>query len=601
MESSIFTADMGMVVGLVAVTIFFFLTEWIRVDVVAMLVMVTLPLLGIIDGSQAFAGLSSNAVISIIAVIIMGRGLDHTGVVSKLVKPLMRLAGKSRNRIILLIASTVAVISSFMQNVGAAALFLPAIRRLSRNAEIPVSQLLMPIGFAAILGGTVTLVGSSPLIMLNDLIAPYDLPPFNLFSVTPIGIALVAVGIAYFSITGSALLPKAPRTTAVDMHHEDPMIYYPELGQLHELRAPANSDSNGLTVLDLCETYKLHVVALGFNDGVDVMIPPDRSIRLRHNTVIAVYGKEERVREFARKYNFTISPKVEFFAETLSDDNAGVVEALIPPHSKFIGMTFSDIRFRHNHLMAPLTHTRENHTAYCCFWDTIAHAGDSLLMHGTWESFKSMRPTRDMLFVQSLDHEVLHPELAWRAIGAFMLATILVIFSDLALSVCLMTGALGMILSRVLTIDEAYRGIDWRTVFLLGGLIPLGVAMQSTGTAQWAAHNFMQLVGSPPPAVFLFIVGLVSTLFSLVVSNVGAAVLLIPLVIDMAVQTGVDPRLAAFVVAVASSNSFVLPTHQVNALYMGPGGYKSLDFLKAGAPLTVLFLVVLTTMVSLFY
>jgi di/tricarboxylate transporter len=231
----------------------------------------------------------------------------------------------------------------------------------------------------------------------------------------------------------------------------------------------------------------------------------------------------------------------------------------------------------------------------------VMESGDVILMHGKWESFQRMRPKRDLLFAQSLNHEVLQTQKAKAAIACFGLATALVIFTSLPISVCLMTGALGMILTNVLHIDEAYHGIDWRTVFMLSGLIPLGLAMQKTQAAPWLAHQLLSFLGTPAPAVFVLLVGLMTTLMTLVISNVGATVLLVPLVVDMAGDIGVDPRMAALVVGLAASNAFLLPTHQVNALYMGPGGYSSFDFLKAGAPLSILYLMVLTTVLVLFY
>lgn len=598
MEQAVFTVEMGIVLGLVGITVVLFLTEWLRVDVVAMLIMVVLPLLGLVEGREAFAGLASNAVISIIAVIIMGRGLDHTGVVSQIMKPLMRLAGTSRPRIFVLVASTVAIISSFMQNVGAAALFLPAIRRMSRASGIAMPQLLMPIGFAAILGGTVTLVGSSPLIMLNDLIEPYGLAPYNLFSVVPVGLALVLTGIAYFLLGGTKLLPGGDVGDGESA--ENPLVYYPSLGGPYELVAPYEMDGK-VRVLDLIEQCGVQVVGVALSSGRDVLLPPDRSMRIQPGAVLAVYCSEDALRCLMNDHGFSVRSRLKFFAERLSNDRAGVVEALVPPHSRFVGMTVADVRFRHNHLMAPLAVTRGSETKLSGFWDMVLRPGDSILMFGPWESFKSLRPTRELLFAQSLDHDVLHPELAWRAVASFGVATALVLMTDLALSVCLMTGAVGMIVSRVLTVDEAYRGVDWRTVFLLGGLIPLGLAMQSSGAAPWIAGVVLGVVGTPPPVLFIFLVGALSTVFTLVVSNVGAVVLLVPLAVDMAVQVGADPRMTALVVALAASNSFVLPTHQVNALYMGPGHYSSRDFVRAGVPLTVLFLVVLTAMTALFY
>ncbi|MBW2145202.1 MAG: SLC13 family permease, partial [Deltaproteobacteria bacterium] len=183
------TPEMILVMVMIAIAIFLFIVEWIRVDVVAILMMVTLPLLHLVTPKEAFIGLSSNAVVSIIAVIIIGAGLDKTGLINRLVGPIIRMAGRSQSRVVIAISLTVAGISSFMQNIGAAALFLPAIQRVSKSLSIPISRLLMPIGFSAILGGTVTLVGCSPLILLNDLLVPFGLKPFNLFDVTPIGLA----------------------------------------------------------------------------------------------------------------------------------------------------------------------------------------------------------------------------------------------------------------------------------------------------------------------------------------------------------------------------------------------------------------------------
>ena len=596
-----FTLQIAVVLAVVLVTIVLFITEWLRVDVVAILVMVALPILGLIDGRETFQGLSSTAVVSIIAVIIMGRGLDHTGVISRGVKPLLRIAGASRRRIIIMMSGSVAVISSIMQNVGAAALFLPAIQRMSRETNTPISQLLMPIGFSAILGGTITLVGSSPLIMLNDLLRPMGIAPFNLFSVTPVGVAIVLTGILYFIILGKFVLPretsKETKTTLVEI---DPLTYYPELSRLFELESKPGAGP-GPKVLDLCDEFNIHAVALSLDGGRHKILPPDRDLHIAPGSVFAVYGSEEHVEQAAQAYSFTVKRELDVFAEDLSRDFSGVVEAIISPHSAFVGKTLIEVRFRHNHLMAPLAILHQGQIQYQRLGPRILEPGDVILMHGKWESFQRMRPKRDLLFAQPLHHEILLTHKAWTAIACFGLATALVALTTLPLSVCLMAGALGMILTKVLTIDEVYHGIDWRTVFLLSGLIPLGLAMQKTQAAQWLAYHLLNLIGSPSPTIFILIVGLLTTALTLVVSNVGATVLLVPLVVDMAVSIGVDPRLSALVVGLAASNAFLLPTHQVNALYMGPGGYTSFDYLKAGAPLSILYLIVLTAVIMLVY
>ncbi|MCB2190530.1 MAG: SLC13 family permease [Deltaproteobacteria bacterium] len=591
---------MILVFAVIVAVVFLFIVEWVRVDVVAILAMIALPALGLIDGRTAFAGFGSTAVVSIIAVIILGRGLDHTGVIAMGVRPLLRLAGCSRWRIVALLSLTIAIVSSFMQNIGAAALFLPALRRISRESGLPLSQLLMPVGAAAILGGTITLVGSSPLIMLNDLLAPDGLEPFGLFSVTPVGLALVGAGILFFIITGPLLLPGDRQSAGTCELPNDPSLYYKQLGELYELTFPQGGNK-AFKVYELCDNYLVHTVALASLDGSTKLIPPDRDSTVEPGSVIAVYGPREKVDQAAARFGFQVSEQLNVFAQDLDSEMAGIAEAVVPPHSIFVGKTLREIRFRHNYLVAPLALYREENDFYTQLGGHELKVGDAVLMHGAWRNFKRFRQTRDLIFSQSMDREILHPQKAGMAIACFALATGLVIFSNLSLPVCLMAGAIGMVLTGVLSIDEAYQGVDWRTVFLLAGLIPLGLATQETGAAAWAAGQLMEWLHQPPTLVVLLILAIMSTLFTLVVSNVGAVVLLVPLVINLAEDLGVDPRLAALVVGLAASNSFILPTHQVNALYMGPGGYRSLDFIKTGVPLSIIFVLVLTTMVYFFY
>ncbi len=595
------TTDMLLVFAVIAAVIFLFVTEWLRVDMVAILTMISLPMLGLVDGRTAFAGFSSTAVISIIAVIILGRGLDHTGVIGQVMRPLVLLAGNSRWRIVALLSLTIGFLASVMHAIGAAVLFLPTLRRISRQTGLPLPQLLMPMGAAAILGGTLSLVGSSPLIMLNDLLAPFNLAPFNLFSVTPVGLALVAVGICYFVLLGGWLLPRDKSDDARSAHRSvDTLKYYSRLGVLFELTLPADA-RRAPKVDEICDAYLVHVVALKTQDERVKVLPPDRDATVSPGSVVAVYGIAEQVAQAAQAYGFTVSRELHTFARELSSALSGVAEAVVPPRSKFIGRSLQEIRFRHNYLVAPLALYRQEHVYYTHLGQRRLQVGDAILMHGAWEQFQRFRQTRDLIFTHSLDHEVLHPQKAGAAVACFALSTALVIFTSLSLPVCLMAGAFGMVLSGVLSLDEAYRGVDWRTVFLLAGLIPLGLAAQQTGAAAWLAGKLMAWLDQPPAFLLLLLIAALSSAFTLVVSNVGATVLLVPLVVNLAQDAGLDPRLAALVVGLAASNSFMLPTHQVNALYMGAGGYRSLDFIKAGTPLSVLVLLVLVSVVYLVY
>ena len=603
MEANVLTTEMILVMSMIGLAVFLFIAEWIRVDMVAILMTVTLPLLHLVTPKEAFSGFSSNAVISIIAVIIIGAGLDKTGLINRLVKPVMKVAGNSSSRVVIAMGATVAVISSFMQNIGAAALFLPAIKRVSKSMNISLSQMLMPIGFCAILGGTITLVGCSPLILLNDLLAPFNLEPFGLFDVSPIGLALVGSGIVFFIFFGRFVLPKGK---AGDSGSSDESIKglessYEHLGDPFELKVPGNFTDfrDPLTIKDIREKYLVNVVAIAGRDGFKfISVAPDMEIR--SDADIVVYGLQENVEKMAKELGITIKDSLDVFQNEMSAAISGTIEAVVAPRSDLIGKTLKKGHFWEQFQVNPLAIYRSDKAFYSGLSDFVLRSGDSILLQGTWERFKILQERHNFIFSTPVS-EVLKPEKALISGCWLAVALVMIIIFKIQLSVALMTGAFGMIVCRVLTIDEAYKSVDWRTIFLLAGLIPLGIATEKTGAAAWIAHTLLTLIGDVSPVVLLTAIAVLSTFFTLVISNVGATVLLVPLVVNMAMAAGVDPRMAALVVGLATSNSFMLPTHQVNALYMGPGRYRSVDFIKAGGIMTVLFIVVLIGMLYLFY
>lgn len=602
MEVNALNTEMVLVLFMIGLAIFLFIMEWIRVDMVAILMTISLPLLGLVTPKEAFSGFSSNAVISIIAVIIIGAGLDKTGLINRVVNPIVKLAGNSSSRVILFMGATVAFISSFMQNIGAAALFLPAIKRVSKSMNISLSQLLMPIGFCAIIGGTVTLVGSSPLILLNDLIIPFDLEPFKLFDVTPIGLSLVGSGILYFILVGRFVLPsgKKEKETAESKDFSS-VSSYDEISQAFEIKTPFDFGvfMDPLTIRDVRENYTVNVVALSARDNIKIMsLTPEMEIGPDND--LAVFGQEKNVKRLAQDYGLEVKAGLDIFKDDLAPAVSGVVEAVVAPRSDLINKTLRESHFWEQFQVNPLAISRADETFYTGLSDIKLRSGDTIVLHGTWQRFNILQKQKNLIFTTPVS-EVLKPEKAFVAGFWLLVSLIMIIVFEIQLSVCLMTGAFGMILCKVLHIDEAYQAVDWRTVFLLAGLIPLGIATQKSGTAAWIANTVLSFIGDVPGIVLLATIGLLSTFFTLVVSNVGATVLLVPLVVNMAMAAGIDPRMAALVVGIATSNSFILPTHQVNALYMGPGKYRTLDFIKAGGLMTILFLTVMIIVMYLFY
>lgn len=596
------TFEMIMVMSIIGIAVFLFIVEWVRVDVVAILVMVGLPLLGLVTPKEAFMGLSSNAVVSIIAVIIIGAGLDKTGVVNRMVAPLLRIAGNSPSRIIIAICLAIATISSFMQNVGAAALFLPAVQRVSRTLKIPISRLLMPIGFCAILGGTVTLVGSSPLILLNDLLTPFNLKPFGLFDVTPIGLALVGSGIAVFILFGRLILPQGEAEPGESVPPSSTDGVSTLIGETFELHTPNDFTHyrDPVTVADLRRRYLVTVVAMVAPPDFKIL-SPEPEMEVHSDVDMVVCGKEKDVKRMAEQEGMALKADLEAFKSELSQELSGTVEAVVPPRSPLAGKSISETDIHRRFGVTTLAIYREGEVYRSELDDMPLKVGDALLLHGLWKRLQGLQRDRTLLLTTPIDVELMRPEKAILATGWLVISLVMILVFKIQLSVCLMTGAIGMVITKVLSIDEAYQSVDWRTIFLLGGLIPLGVATEKTGTAAWIAHTVLGAIGTVPPIVLLAVIGLLATVFTLVISNVGATVLLVPLVINMAIAANADPRMAALVVGLATSNSFILPTHQVNALYMGPGHYRSVDFIKAGTVISVNFLAVMIAAIYLIY
>jgi di/tricarboxylate transporter len=264
----------------------------------------------------------------------------------------------------------------------------------------------------------------------------------------------------------------------------------------------------------------------------------------------------------------------------------------------------NEVHFKDLYGVNPVALSKGNKIYYAGITQIRMNMGDTLLLQGHWERFhilKNIPQPRALTFATPLEGEILRPQKAKLAVAWLALALFQIIVFKIQLSVALMSGALGMIITGVLSVDEAYRAVDWMTIFLLAGLIPLGMAFEKTGTAAFIAQNVMDVIGQPSPIVLLAAVGIMTSFFTLVISNVGATVLLVPLCMNMAVMADGDPRMAALVVGLSASNTFVLPTHQVNALIMRPGGYRTVDYARAGAVMTAIFLAVELSIIYFFY
>ena len=605
------TGDMMLVLVVLSATIGLFVSELVRVDVAAIVVMVVIGLLGLVPATDLFNGFASNAVLSIIAVMILGAGLDRTGVMSVVAAWILKAGGSTPSRIIPLVSGTVGVISGFMQNVGATALFMPVTSRIATRSQIPLSSLLMPMGFCAILGGTLTMVGSSPLILLNDLVvnANRSLPPgvetlriLNLFDVTPIGLALLASGIIYFLLTGRFLLPKV-KEKSVGAPSRTKSYFadvYGIKGDIFELLVTVDSPLVGMKIGD-AEKLESAPILLAIRNTEEPRLAPPSDEMIWVGTILGVMGTRDVVGQFALDYQCRVQPRLRTFGGLFNSSRTGISEVVIPPGSRLIGQTINEARLRKRYGISVLAINRRGDILTRGIRDIKLDTGDCLVSHSTWQDLSVVSRERDFIVATEIPKEEQRPQKVAHALVFFGIAIFLILFTDYRLSIALLVGALGMILSGVLSIDEAYGAVSWKTVFLLASLIPLGQAMERTGTAAWIAQEIMLILGDVPPIAIQIALALLATVFSLVMSNVGATTILVPIAVSIALTTGADPLMYALIIALSTSNAFILPTHQVNALIMGPGGYCVADFIRAGSVMSVVFIAVMLGMVNLLF
>ena len=605
------TADMMLVLVILTATIGLFVSELVRVDIAAILVMVVIGLTGLVPATELFNGFASNAVLSIIAVMILGAGLDRTGVMTVVSAFILKLGGKTVARIVPLISGTVGLISGIMQNVGATALFMPVMSRISTRTNIPLSRLLMPMGTCAILGGTLTMVGSSPLILLNDLIenANQSLPPgvqtletFHLFDVTPVGLALLAAGIVYFLIAGKFLLPQAKeKARGVPAKTK---AYFADVygikGDVYELLVTVDSPLVGMTIADTEEMEDAPMLLAIRNTDEPRLAPPSDEM-IWVGTILGVMGTRDVVGRFALENQCRVQPRLQTFGGLFNASRAGISEVVIPPGSRLVGQTVGEVRLRTRYGISVLAINRRGEVLTEGVRDTELETGDCLVSHSTWRVLSAVARERDFIVATAIPKEEQRPHKVSHALVFFAISMSMIIFSDYRLSISLLVGAMGMVLTGVLSMDEAYRSVSWKTVFLLASLIPLGQAMERTGTAAWIAQEIMVILGDVPELTIQVALAVMATIFSLVMSNVGATTILVPISVSIALATGANPAMYALIVALSTSNAFILPTHQVNALIMGPGGYRVADFIRVGTPMSLIFIVVMLTVVNLIF
>lgn len=777
------TLDIVIVFSITALAVVLFITERVRVDLVALMVMASLALTGILTPVEALSGFSSAAVVTVWAVLILSAGLARTGVAGAIGHRVLGLAGSSETRLVLLIMLMVGLLSGFMNSIGVAALFLPVVIDIARRINIPPSKLLMPLAFAALMGGLTTLIGTPPNILISEALRAANLEPFGMFDYTPVGIFVLLAGVAFIVLFGRRLLPNrdisrqtargvqadykdlydleermvvvhlpddsnlagktlgrsklgsilglnvvaiiregrtqlAPSTDTIlqvgdrllvegpldqltefhDKQHlviEDKKIALdqltspeiqlvemelaeesslinrtmrqvdfrnrfglivlairrgetsmrtnleviplqagdkllvqgdqsqfdtfrdqkdfifspPEEKQVYKLeerlmrvRLPEDSTLVGKTLAEsrLGDAFGLGVMGIIRQDETHLMPSPDE--RLEAGDTLMVKGNQDDLLTVDGLQTLEIESEVPPELNELESAEVGLVEAVLSPHTTLVGKTLREIHFRVKYGLSVLAIWREGNAYYSNLGKMALHFGDALLLHGARERIQLLGSDQDFLVLTEDAQEAPRTNKALLAVLIMVMVLLPVIFGLVPIAIMVVVGVALMVLTGCLTMDEAYRAIEWKAVFLIAGMIPLGIAMENTGAASFVATWMVELLGDYGPMVVMAGLYILTSLASQVMPNPAVAVLLAPIALNTAGDMGVSPYPLAMTVAVAASAAFLSPVaHPANLLVMGPGGYRFSDYIKMGLPLTLVVLVVVMLVLPIFW
>ena len=592
------TFDHILVLGILVAAIGLFVSDRLRVDLVALLVLLALVLTGLLTPEAAFAGFASPAVITVWAVFIISGAMFQSGVADLLAQQMLRLAGKNPTRLLIVIMITAGVMSAFMNNIGAVAILLPAVVSIGRSQRIAPSKLLMPLAFAALLGGNMTLIGTPPNILATTILQDYGgVEPFQFFDFLPMGLIVLAAGIIYMVFAGRHLLPER-------QSGDELVDAYPVRDYLTEVRVNEKSQLVGQTIKQsrFGEKFDLNILRVRHEAGE--MDAPITERPLQAGDVLLIEGQPQQILTVARRQGLQLVKewRSQEWHPNLDTEGMQLLELTLSPQSNLRGQTLKEMAFRPRFGLSVLAIRHNGKSITDHLGDVPIELGDALLVQGAPNQFGLLRKTPDFLILDVPPIELRRTEKA--AVSLLILFGVLLTatFGWLSVATTMVLGAVLMVLAGVLTMDEAYRAIDWQSVFLIAGMLPLGIAMEETGTARLLADQLVHLVGDLGPVAVLGGVFVLTALLTEVISNAAATVLMVPIAIDAAFGLNVAPEPFVMATVLAASTSFLMPVgHQVNVIIYGPGGYRFSDYTRVGIWLNLIILALVITVLPLIW
>jgi di/tricarboxylate transporter len=577
--------QIGLVLAILVGAVVLFATEKFPVDFVAIMILGVLLVTGLLTPEESISGFSSPATITVGAMFVLSAGLTRTGALHALARVMVR-AGKYPFVLLVLMMTAAALASAFINNTPVVAVFLPLVLAICARRNISPSKLLIPLSFASQFGGVCTLIGTSTNLLVSSISERAGHGAFSMFEFGQLGIIFVIAGAIYFLVIGYWLLPARRGPQLTESY---------QLGEyITELRVMPKSALIGKTVLQTRFGQQHDVTVLEILRDQDKIWDP-RKEPIRERDILLVRGKVADLMDLKTGSGLELEPAFKLADAELQTEHLALVETIIAPRSRLIGRTLAELNFRRRYNAIVLAVQRRGRTFATKLNEVRLRFGDALLLQAPKEDILKLRGDENFVVLQAVDEPSFRRSkapIALLIIGLAVLFASVPVFGDRPLPI-LTTAIIGcvvMVLTRCISLEEAYSAIDWKVIFLLAGVLPLGLAMEKTGTAQFIAQQGVNLVGELGPVAVLAMLYLLTAILTECMSNNAAAVLLAPIAISTAISLGVSPKPFLMAIMFAASTAFATPVgYQTNTMIYNPGGYRFTDFMRVGIPLNLIF------------
>jgi di/tricarboxylate transporter len=565
---------------ILVVALLFFWFEWISPDVTALGVLLALIVFGLVPLDQAFAGFGSDTVMVILGLLIITAALMRTGVVEVVSRKFLQFTIKRPATLLPATMWAVTLLGAFISNTASAAFFLPVILGLSQQSKLSASRLLMPMAFASILSSSVTLISTSTNVVISGLITQAGQPPIGMFELAPVGIPVMVVGLLYMQFIGQRLIPERPAPeTLTDT--------FGLRAYLAELRIAPGSPLAGNTLEHSGLGQNFDLIVLAIIREEQRQLDPSADIILQVGDKLLAEGSSEAILKIKDIPGIDIQADAKFSDVDLQRGGLGLAEVVLLPRSPFIGRTPKGLQMRERYQIQVLAINRRTGVIRSKIADTRLELGDVLLVQGEQRHIAALQADSAFDVLGVVDPRLFDRKRAWIVMAIFAGVLLLGSLELIALPAAMLLGALLVFVTGCITPDDAYRQVDWKILILIGSMLGLGVAMESTGAAEYLATGLIRLVGTWNPLWLLTGFFALTVLLTQPMSNQAAAAVVVPVALQTAAQLGLNPRTFAMMIAVAASTSYLTPLEPACLMVYGPGRYRFIDFLKVGGLLTV--------------